>query len=51
MGPKYGKHLNEIRQFLQDLDSKAGMTALAEGAIRFTTKDGTEVLGQGGFVN
>ena len=43
VGPKYGKHLNEIRQFLQDLDSKAGMAALAEGAIRFTTKDGTEV--------
>ena len=43
VGPKYGKHLQEIRTYLSELDSKAGVKALEEGAIRFTTKDGTAV--------
>ena len=43
VGPKYGKHLQEIRNYLTALDSKEGMQALSSGAIRFTAKDGTEV--------
>ena len=43
VGPKYGKHLQEIRNYLVALDSKEGMQALSSGAIRFTAKDGTEV--------
>ena len=43
VGPKYGKHLQEIRTYLTELDSKAGIKALEEGAIRFTAKDGTAV--------
>ena len=43
VGPKYGKHLQEIRTYLSELDSKAGVKALEEGAIRFTAKDGTAV--------
>ena len=43
VGPKYGKHLQEIRTYLTELDSKAGVKALEEGAIRFTAKDGTAV--------
>ena len=43
VGPKYGKHLQEIRSYLTALDSKEGMQALSSGAIRFTAKDGTEV--------
>ena len=43
VGPKYGKHLQEIRNYLTALDSKEGMQALSSGAIRFAAKDGTEV--------
>ena len=43
VGPKYGKHLQEIRNYLVALDSKEGMQALSSGAIRFAAKDGTEV--------
>ena len=43
VGPKYGKHLQEIRNYLAMLDSKEGMQALSSGAIRFAAKDGTEV--------
>ena len=43
VGPKYGKHLQEIRTYLTELDSKTGIKALEEGAIRFTAKDGTAV--------
>ena len=43
VGPKYGKHLQEIRTYLTELDSKEGVKALEEGAIRFTAKDGTAV--------
>ena len=43
VGPKYGKHLQEIRNYLVALDSKEGIQALSSGAIRFTAKDGTEV--------
>ena len=39
VGPKYGKHLQEIRNYLTALDSKEGMQALSSGAIRFTAKD------------
>ena len=43
VGPKYGKHLQEIRNYITALDSKEGMQALSSGAIRFAAKDGTEV--------
>ena len=43
IGPKYGKHLQEIRNYLVALDSKEGIQALSSGAIRFAAKDGTEV--------
>ena len=43
VGPKYGKHLQEIRNYLTALDSIEGMQALSSGAIRFAAKDGTEV--------
>ena len=43
VGPKYGKHLQEIRNYLVALDSKEGIQALSSGAIRFAAKDGTEV--------
>ena len=43
VGPKYGKVLGKIRQYLQEMDGSAAMDALnEEGALRFDA-DGTAV--------
>ncbi|MDD6283464.1 MAG: isoleucine--tRNA ligase [Oribacterium sp.] len=45
VGPKYGKHLNAIRQYLNAMDGSAAMDALDnEGSLRFTVDGDTEVV-------
>ena len=44
VGPKYGKHLNQIRTALTEIDGNKAMETLkAEGALKFDF-DGTEVV-------
>ena len=62
VGPKYGKNLGFIRQYLTDMDGNAAMDALnADGVLKFAAPDGTEIAltkddllidvsKQGGFV-
>ncbi len=43
VGPKYGKHLNAIREYLSNVNGREAMNTLkAEGALKFEA-DGTEV--------
>ncbi len=45
VGPKYGKHLNAIRTYLQNIDGSQAMDDLnAQGEIRFTVDGDTEVV-------
>ena len=44
VGPKYGKHLNAIKEHLKALDGQKAMAELnANGSLGFTLPDGTEV--------
>ena len=44
VGPKYGKNLGFIRQYLSDIDGSAAMDTLnSEGALRFNAPDGTAI--------
>ena len=44
VGPKYGKHLNAIKEHLKALDGQKTMAELnANGSLGFTLPDGTEV--------
>ncbi len=44
VGPKYGKNLNFIRQYLSDIDGSAAMDMLnTEGALKFNAPDGTAI--------
>ena len=43
VGPKYGKHLNAIKEYLANVDGNAAMSELkADGVIKFTADD-TEI--------
>ena len=45
VGPKYGKHLNAIRTYLQSIDGSQAMDDLnSQGEIRFTVDGDTEVV-------
>ena len=45
VGPKYGKHLNAIRTYLQNIDGSQAMDDLnSKGEIRFTVDGDTEVV-------
>ena len=44
IGPKYGKNLGFIRQYLSNIDGSAAMDTLnSEGALKFKAPDGTAV--------
>lgn len=43
VGPKYGKHLNAIKEYLANVDGNKAMSELkADGVIKFTVDD-TEI--------
>ena len=45
VGPKYGKHLNAIRTYLQNIDGSQAMDDLnSKGEIRFTVDGDTDVV-------